>query len=185
MDLKLRAIAAITIDTDIIKKTARPSAAIKEATGTHHDMLMTLSKADRSKQPPPHLVAWNSLVAFFGKEISCPETAQATKDYSIRMEARGGEPKDLIVILEHEIRHCALVKCYMKDHWKLEISTYPGTETERIWRTVRSTLQNKFGSVGEPGKAPPGDMARRIQSLIEQMTQEGTTSWGTAPAAEE
>ena len=129
---------------------------------------LTRATADKLPFGLPHLHAWQAIADWVTKFIGpSHELPHMSVEYDEHLSAMDFEE------LNKEVKHVAMAKAHDKSFKKMEISTVDGSASDKWWSAVHKKIVIKE-SGGKPkmGWAPEEDMGRRIQELIEAMTED-------------
>jgi hypothetical protein len=75
--------------------------------------------------------------------------------------------KAKLEFLEREIKHVRVVRCYSKQHRKLEVNIMPNSLSDAIWMQIKKYIIEHCKGVAKLGQAPKGNLERRIQEMID------------------
>ncbi len=73
--------------------------------------------------------------------------------------------------MDEEVKHCSVANAYRKDVKKVQVSTVHGTDTHQMWKIIVTYLVDKADL--KEGRAPQGDLERKIQTAIDEMGMAG------------
>ena len=69
--------------------------------------------------------------------------------------------------IHREVKVFKLTKAWKKDFVKLEVSLAAGTSSEMVWDEVMVPYLKAIGAEIKMGEAPPGDLERRVQEIVD------------------
>jgi hypothetical protein len=74
--------------------------------------------------------------------------------------------------MDEEVKHCSVVNAYRRDIKKIQVSTVHGTDSH-VWKMIVTYLVTYRKADLKEGRAPQGDLERRIQTAIDEMGMAG------------
>ena len=165
--LQVRVLKSILISVILVPSDLGMYDIVKAQTKKFSETMKEMSDKDRARQPhgPAHRHAWNgvllSVTSLLEKKANA-ELSTLLKDYCSWAQAN---PK----LLDKELRHCCMTNAWRKDVKKLEVTASEGSHSEKLLEGIVCYLEKEFKAERKEGKAPQGDLERKIQAAIDDL----------------
>ena len=152
----------------ILAESCPVIATIKSMTKAFAEAMKESTPEERKEKKlgPAHRHAWNGFLtatkALADKRKEGTSTSEAITKYCAAMST---EPTKM----DEEVKHCSVANAYRKDVKKVQVSTVHGTDSHHLWKIVVTYLVTYHKADLKEGRAPQGDLERRIQTAIDEM----------------
>lgn len=166
--LNIRTAMSCLLKVVLIQENNPVVATVKSMTKAYSDKLKEMTPEERknTKHGPHHRHAWNGFIT-------------ATK--AMAMKSQDGAPLVTVIsqycekyqvipeAMDDQCRHCSVANAYRKDVKKLQICTVPGSDSDVLASKMIEYRVKYHKAEVKQGRAPQGDLERRIQEMIDSM----------------
>jgi len=167
--LQVRVLRSVMIDVVRVKTDSKMVGMIRESTKKFADAHKALSAEERTdcKLGLIHIHAWNAMVGFYQKEIEGDAAASLElKQYMDQYSALGWRA------VAKEVKHVQVAKAWDAQYKKLEVSTTHDTPSAKLWDKIKALILKDPACKELPGRAPPGDLERQLQTYLDSQHRE-------------
>ena len=171
--LACRVLKSVTMYTYLMEAAQPAVVAGKAATVAYAKQVEGMDAKVKARDfGQPHIHLWNALV----RTASAAEGSwKAPLDaYVVELQALPSQPARVKRLME-EVRYVRISKTYLRSHIKLEASFHHGTKSEEMWTHVAAYLVQVAKAEEKQGVAPPGEMEREIQKVLDSYREAGKT----------
>ena len=175
--------ALITVVVFIAEKAPSILPAVKAKTQEYAAAGKKLSSIERGQRPPPHVFAWNSLVAALVAEESqkgsSTKIQEAVKTHHTQVTALAKEQCQALKLSEKDhlqmqvahqiqlqIKFCKVTECFKSANHKIEVLAVPGSTAEKIVQEAIAFLAVEAGGSQKPSVAPKGRLERVVSDWV-------------------
>eukprot|EP00929_Paragymnodinium_shiwhaense_P030801 TRINITY_DN17388_c0_g1_i2.p3 TRINITY_DN17388_c0_g1~~TRINITY_DN17388_c0_g1_i2.p3 ORF type:complete len:245 (-),score=80.27 TRINITY_DN17388_c0_g1_i2:827-1561(-) len=144
---------------------------MKDNMREYHELAQAASKADKGKLGPPHVRAWEALLAWAEQFQEGNEALKVALQEHVA-ELKAVKPTDGVNIIASSVKYCRVHKAYKQGVIKLEVRVEDVEElgsAAKVWRQVRAVLLLLKGAEWRQGKAPQGALQRRCVQKMKEM----------------
>eukprot|EP00929_Paragymnodinium_shiwhaense_P030803 TRINITY_DN17388_c0_g1_i4.p2 TRINITY_DN17388_c0_g1~~TRINITY_DN17388_c0_g1_i4.p2 ORF type:complete len:250 (-),score=61.83 TRINITY_DN17388_c0_g1_i4:841-1590(-) len=144
---------------------------MKDKMREYHELTQAASKENKAKVGPPHVRAWEGLLAWAEQYQEGNEALKVALQEHVA-ELKTVKPTERVNTIASSVKYCRVNKAYKKGVIKLEVRVEDVEELRsaaKVWRQVRAVLLLLKGAEWRQGKAPQNALQRRCVQKMKDM----------------